>query len=102
MVKVGEDIGRLGGPAGEYTYARWFDRDELADVDVRTVAISGRRTVQPLMDELVVLATGEEPPAADDPLLPLVNEFLRRGYPTRPTRPTVPIESVLPTCWPPT
>ena len=80
--KVGEDVGHLGGPAGEYTYARWFDRDELADVDVRTVAIGVAAAVQPLMDELVVLATGEEPPAADDPLLPLVNEFLRRGYPS--------------------
>jgi 5-methylcytosine-specific restriction enzyme B len=69
------------GP-GDFSYSRWFDRDQLTELDLPAVATSTAVALQPVIDKLVQHATGEEPPEVDDPLLPLVEAFRTQGYPT--------------------
>ena len=82
---VGDDVGFVGGASGEFLYGRWFERKELADLDLRSelVAVAGR--LRPTLDALVVLAGGHDTaPVAtpeDDPLTLLAAEFRRWGYP---------------------
>lgn len=69
--------------AGDFTYARWFGVDELADLDLRSTVVATAAALQPLLDHLVQRATGEAAPDVDDPLVSVVEEFRqRRGYPT--------------------
>lgn len=78
----GDDVGFVGGMPGEFVYARWFDAHQLGDLDVGAETIAVAAAVQPMLDELVHLASGEQPPPPDDPLAPLVEEFrTRSGYP---------------------
>jgi 5-methylcytosine-specific restriction enzyme B len=80
--KYGDDVGFVGGMRGEFVYARWFDAEQLAELDVRAETTAVAAAVQPLLDELVQTASGEEPPSTDDPLAPLVQWFREsRGYP---------------------
>jgi 5-methylcytosine-specific restriction enzyme B len=80
--KYGEDVGNVGGLRGEFTYSRWYEPGELSDLDLRAETTAVAVAVQPLLDELTQLASGEPPPDVDDPLLPAVEWFLARGYPT--------------------
>lgn len=78
----GDDVGFAGGVQGEFVYARWYDADRLADLDVEGETVAAAAALQPLLDELVQAASGEEPPPADDPLAPVVQWFREsRGYP---------------------
>lgn len=70
------------GEADGFTYVRRIPREELSKVEVPALVTSAAVALQPVLDELVHLSTGEEPPADDDPLLPFVEEFRRQGYPT--------------------
>jgi 5-methylcytosine-specific restriction enzyme B len=80
--KYGDDVGFVGGMRGEFVYARWFDADQLAELDVRAETTAVAAAVQPLLDKLVQAASGEEPPPEDDPLAPMVQWFREsRGYP---------------------
>lgn len=78
----GEDVGHIGGSAGESTYARWYEPGELGELDLRAECKAVAAAVQPLLDQLVQMATGEAPPDDTDPLGVLVEEFRARGYPT--------------------
>jgi 5-methylcytosine-specific restriction protein B len=78
----GHDLGYAGGRPGDFTYARSFEPQQLESLDVRREVVDAAVLLQPVLDRLLQLATGEEPPAIDDPLLPLVEEFRARGYPT--------------------
>ncbi len=83
---AGDSGSSMGSPAGELVYGRWFERDELAAVDLRQETTAVAATLQPLFDELLALTgTGTaDGPLADDPLEALVTEFRRqRGYPTK-------------------
>jgi len=82
--KRGDDVGFIGGMFGEFAYARWYDRESLATLDVRAETVRVAALMQPLLDRLIALATGENasPPKPDDPLVPLVKEFIERGYPS--------------------
>lgn len=80
----GVDVGFIGGSSGEFVYSRWFDRDQLAEIDLRAEVIDTATQLRPALDALVTLATGDEAPAADqhDPLVPLAAQFRAEGYPT--------------------
>jgi len=78
--------GLLGTAGGDLIYGRWFERSELAAVDLRQEASAAAAALQPLFDELLALngngLVGQ--PVADDPLDSLVAEFRRQwGYPTK-------------------
>ncbi len=83
--RIGEDVGFFGRP-GEFVYGRWFDRDELADLDLPEAVTSVSAQLRPLFDELLAKALGESATSSadeDDPLAPLVAEFRsERKYPT--------------------
>ena len=82
---IAEDVG-LFGRKGEFVYGRWFDREELGDLDLPTAVTTVAAQLQPLFDELLAKAVGESAAIgvdADDPLEPLVAEFRsERSYPT--------------------
>ena len=68
--RIGDDVG-FAGHKGEFVYGRWFDREELADLDLREAVTSVSAQLQPLFDELLALALGESastPIEEDDPL----------------------------------
>lgn len=81
----GEDAGFVGA-SGEFLYGRWYDRDQLTDLDLQGEVAAVTTEARPVLDTLVALARGEdEPPVvdpADDPLVALAAEFRRWGYPT--------------------
>jgi 5-methylcytosine-specific restriction protein B len=80
--KYGDDVGFVGGMRGEFVYARWFEADRLAELDVQTETTAVAASVRPLLDKLVQAASGEEPPPPDDPLAPVVQWFREsREYP---------------------
>lgn len=78
--KVGRDVGFAGGGSGEVIYARWFDRDSLATLDLPSVVLTAARELSPLIAEL----NGEAPTSrSDDALAAIVAEFkASTGYPT--------------------
>ena len=84
--RIGENK-ELYGRRGEFVYGRWYERDELADLDVREAVVSVAAQLQPLLDQLVTLALGGEIDSTvedgTDSLEELVRHFRReRGYPT--------------------
>lgn len=80
----GVDVGFIGGASGEFVYGRWFDRERLAEIDLRTEVVDTAVQLRPALDALIALATGEESPVPDqhDPLIPLAAQFRAEGYPT--------------------
>ena len=77
--KTGLDRGFVGGGTGEVLYGKWFDRDEIATLDLSAEVIRTARDVAPLMAEL----NGEiEETASNDELAALVEEFKSSRYPT--------------------
>lgn len=80
--RVGRDVGFIGGGSAEVMYARWFDRDRLGSLDLRTEVLRAARDVAPLIAEL----NGEaaiRPEDDDDDLVHAVAEFKEAtGYPT--------------------
>src|SRR5690606_825797 len=79
----GDDVGFESARPGEFVYGRWWSRGQMADLDVRAEAVAVAAALQPTINELIRRATGEEPPAPDDPLGPLVEEFrAATSYPT--------------------
>lgn len=80
--KIGDDVG-LFGSSGEFVYGRWFDREEFADLDLPTTVVEVATQLRPLFEELLALALGDDS-SPDDPLAPLVDEFLAKtNYPTQ-------------------
>src|SRR5690606_19549944 len=53
----GDDVGLESGRAGEFIYGRWFERDQLADIDVRAQAVAITAALQPTINELIRRAT---------------------------------------------
>jgi 5-methylcytosine-specific restriction protein B len=80
----GDDVGFVGGVQGEFVYARWFDKEQFAGLDLGAETTAGAAALQPLLDELVHAASGEEPPPVDDPLVPIVEWFRKSGGYPRP------------------
>lgn len=85
--QYGEPVGHRGGDSGELTYAKWYEPQQLADIDLPAELDSIVRELRPLLDELSNLADGTSSTdrsgasEADD-LAPLVREFRDHGYPT--------------------
>ena len=88
---IGEDVGLGGANWAEFVYGRWFEREQFAEVDLRATVVEVAELLKPLFDELLNLALGrsgpapgsDDPSSTDDPLAPLVEEYLaERGYPT--------------------
>ncbi|MEZ5278971.1 MAG: AAA family ATPase [Acidimicrobiales bacterium] len=82
--RIGRDVGFFGR-SGEIVYGRWYDRDELADLDLRAAVTEVSAQLQPLFDDLLARALGEAATkhVDDDPLEPLVAQFLSEmNYPT--------------------
>src|SRR5690606_4717522 len=79
----GDDVGFTSGYQGEFVYARWFPREELADLDLRREVVAAAAALQPVLDELLHRATGEQASDEDDPLRPVIEQFrTAAGYPT--------------------
>lgn len=78
--KTGKDVGFVGGGAGEVIYARWFDRSQLAGLDLSAEVLRTAQETAPLIAEL----NGEAPAGqAEDDLSEAVGEFKEAtGYPT--------------------
>jgi 5-methylcytosine-specific restriction protein B len=78
--RTGKNVGFLGGGTGEIVYARWFDRDALASLDVTAQVLLTAHQVAPLIAEL----KGDVPTDRDDDeLAAIVDEFKEAtGYPT--------------------
>ncbi len=83
--RIGTDMGFFGR-RGEFVYGRWYDREELGDVDLTAAVTTVSAQLQPLFDELLARALGESATKSvddDDPLESLVAEFrAERRYPT--------------------
>ena len=88
---IGEDVGLGGTNWAEFVYGRWFEREHFAEVDLAATVVEVAELLKPLFDELLNLALGrsgaatgsDDPSSTDDPLAPLVEEYLAEsGYPT--------------------
>lgn len=78
--RAGKDVGFIGGGSGEVIYARWFDREAVASLDVSAEVLQTAHDVAPLIAELNGDATVSE---EDDELAAIVAEFkTATGYPT--------------------
>lgn len=77
----GEDVGHEGGQSGMFTYAKWYEPSQISALDLRAEVAAVTEAVRPLLDRLLELATGVKEDG-DDPLHPVVEWFLARGYPT--------------------
>jgi 5-methylcytosine-specific restriction protein B len=88
----GEAAGFIGGSNGEFLYGRWFDRDRLVTIDLREEVVSAAVAVEPVLEALRKLASGERVSRQEahdraalrpeaDPLHSTVEEFRRWGYP---------------------
>lgn len=79
------DIGRdVGFHGSGYVYGRWFEREQLAEVELTETILEVADLLTPLYDELFSLGLGDEATTdPDDPLEPLVKQYLAEsGYPT--------------------
>jgi len=81
----GDDVGFVGR-VGSFIYGRWYEKDQLADLDLRTEVVDVASAAGPLLDALVRRAHGDgaiEAPPAPDPLAGAVEKFRRdTGYAT--------------------
>ena len=65
----GEDVG-LAGRAGGFFYARWYEPDELADLDLRQELIDVAIALQPIRESLIAAAYEYVGWAPTDPIDP--------------------------------
>ncbi|MDP3953166.1 McrB family protein [Microbacterium sp.] len=78
--RVGTDVGFSGGGSGEVIYARWFDRDALASLDVSAEVLQTAHDVAPL---IAVLSGDSVTSQEDHDLADAVAKFKEAtGYPT--------------------
>ena len=78
----GDERGRIAaGRSGEFLYGKWFNPEQLADLDVEREVTAVAVSLQPLLDEMVRRATGIEDDDIEDPLKPAVEKF-RTIYPS--------------------
>ena len=81
----GEDRGFLGR-AGSFVYGRWYGRDQLQGLDLRSECRAIVPQLRPILDKWIDLYHGSPPngpPPPGDPLAGAVEEFVRdTGYPT--------------------
>lgn len=76
---VGRDVGFVGGGSGEIIYARWFERNSLASLDLSAELVRTATDVAPLIADL----KGDMAIEDGDTLAELVLEFKgTTGYPT--------------------
>ncbi len=83
---LGEDGGLGGWILAEFVYGRWFEREQFAEVDLAATVVEVAELLKPLFEELLDGALGRsgEVPPPDDPLSPLIEEYLAEsGYPTQ-------------------
>lgn len=83
---IGDDVGLGGANWAEFVYGRWFERDQLAEIDLAATVVEVATLLKPLFNELLSLALGRDgkAPRPDDPLLSFVLEFNAKGnYPTQ-------------------
>jgi len=71
------DTAIVGGRSGSFIYARRYEPDQLADLDVRSEVTSIAAVLQPLLDRLVAMATGDSAESSDDPLAAYLERFQR-------------------------
>ena len=80
----GKDVG-FYGDGGSFIYGRWYEPDQLADLDVRAELLDVASATRPLLGALISRVRGDSPPDAPptpDPLADVVEEFRRdTGYP---------------------
>ena len=83
----GEDRGFLGR-TGSFVYGRWYGKDQLKGLDVRSECRAIVPQLRPILDKWIDLYHGSAPngtpppPPPDDPLSDAAVEFLRdTGYP---------------------
>jgi 5-methylcytosine-specific restriction protein B len=69
------DTAIVGGRSGEFIYARRYEPEQLAALDVRAETTSIAAALQPLLDRLVAMATGDSAGSSDDPLASNVERF---------------------------
>ncbi len=87
----GDDVG-LMGTAGSFIYGRWYEPEQLADLDLRSEVVDVATKAKPLLETLVRLR-GEDPPPPPppppptDPLAEAEARFRQdTGYPTEADR----------------
>jgi len=79
---IERDVEFLGGWPGYMFYARWFDREQLADLDVAGELEGIATASQALLDELAASEGVIKPEQVDDELAAVVARFREeRGYP---------------------
>lgn len=69
------DTAIVGGGSGSFIYARRYQPEQLADLDVRAEVTSIAAALQPLLDRTVAMATGDSAESTDDPLAAYVERF---------------------------
>lgn len=80
--ELGDGPSIVGGRSGQFVYARRYEPDALADLDVKGEVTGAAVALQPLLDELVAAAGGVVVESTDDdPLAEAVAQF-RERYPT--------------------
>ncbi len=76
---IGENVGLGGINWAEFVYGRWFQREEISEVDLASTIVDVATLLKPMYDEMLSLALGQ----AHDPLEPIVKQYLAEsGYPT--------------------
>ena len=83
---IGQNVGFYGAHGSEFVYGRWFDRKDLANVDLAAVVAEVSELLRPLFDKLLALALNELVGSTipeGDPLESFIAEFRNeRNYPT--------------------
>ena len=80
----GGDEGLIG-PFGTFVYGRWYEPDQLTDLNLRAELGEVVSLARPVIEDLISLAAGTKPLRSrpDDPLSEEVEKFHQhRGYPT--------------------
>ena len=81
--QIGEDVGLYGAHGAEFVYGRWFDRKELAELDLAEAVVEVSTQLRPLFEKLLDLAVpgsvappvgNQDPPPP--PLGPVVEKEL--------------------------
>ena len=67
--RIGDDVGLFGLHGAEFVYGRWFDREQLENIDLAATVVEVSKLLRPLFEELLALVDPQ------DPLEPLVEEF---------------------------
>ncbi len=75
--KYGDDVGFMGR-AGSFIYGRWYEPEQLGDLDLRSEVVEVATEARPLLETLVSLAQGKppQPEVETDPLDVAANDLL--------------------------